>query len=260
MAPTQYGLRFLSYLAYLHQDQGIPLRRVCQISSDLFGAVVSEGTILNACQRLDQQLSPFVDHTRELLKSASVVNLDETSLRVNGHNVWCHVASTARLILLALHEKRGKEGIEALGVAPYVEGTIVHDFWGPYLSLPSPHAFCNVHILRELTAIAEFDRQLWPGEIIAFLLDLKEKTASRTSLPRRTKGGRFSDAFRRFSLEDGKEPADLSHEKGGDAPRPLPPKTSSGASKSTLARSSPLPSTPPSPCRVTRAHYWAQVP
>ena len=105
-APTQYGLRFLSYLASLHQDQGIPLGRVCQISSDLFGAVVSEGTILQACQRLDQQLAPFVDHTRELLKISPVVHVDETSLRVDGRNAWCHVASTPRLTLLALHEKR----------------------------------------------------------------------------------------------------------------------------------------------------------
>ena len=72
--------------------------------------------------------------------------------------------------------------MDALGVAPRVTGTLVSDFWGPYLSLPSPNTFCNAHILRELTVLAEFDRQLWPGEIIAFLLDLKEKTASLTSL------------------------------------------------------------------------------
>ena len=64
-APTQYGPRFLSYLVDLPQDQGVPLSRVCQISSDLFGAVVSEGTILRACQIIDQQLAPFVDSTRE---------------------------------------------------------------------------------------------------------------------------------------------------------------------------------------------------
>lgn len=181
-APTQYGLRFLSYLAYLHQDQGIPLSRVCQISSDLFEAVVSEGTILRACQIIDQQLAPFVEHTRELLKRSPVVHVDETSLRVNGRHAWCHVASTARLTLLGLHDKRGREGTNALGVAPHVEGTLVSDFWAPYLSLPSKHAFCNAHILRELKAISEFEHHLWASEIAAFLLDLKEKTASRTSL------------------------------------------------------------------------------
>ncbi|MDA8150724.1 MAG: IS66 family transposase [Nitrospiraceae bacterium] len=181
-APTQYGLRFLSYLVYLHQDQGIPLGRVRQMGSDLFGAVVSEGTILRACQIIDQQLAPFVHSTREFLKSAPVVHVDETSLRVNGRNVWCHVASTSRLTLLGLHEKRGMEGIDALGVAPYVEGALVSDFWAPYISIPSTHAFCNAHILRELKAIAELDHHVWPLEMAAFLLDLKEKTSSRTSL------------------------------------------------------------------------------
>ena len=207
-APTQYGLRFLSYLASLHQDQGIPLGRVCQISSDLFGAVVSEGTILQACQRLDQQLAPFVDHTRELLKISPVVHVDETSLRVDGRNAWCHVASTPRLTLLALHEKRGLEGIDALGVAPHVTGTLVSDFWGAYLSLSPKHAFCNAHILRELKAISEFDRHRWASEMASFLLDLKEKTASRTSpaseVERQEILGRFQALLSRAWIEAGR--------------------------------------------------------
>lgn len=205
-APTQYGLRFLSYLASLHQYQGIPLGRVCQISSDLFGAVVSEGTILQSCQRLDQQLAPFVDHPRELLKISPVVHVDETSLRVDGRNAWCHVASTPRLTLLALHEKRGLEGIDALGVAPHVTGTLVSDFWGA--SLSPKHAFCNAHILRELTAIAEFDRHRWASEMASFLLDLKEKTASRTSpaseAERQEILGRFQALLSREWIEAGR--------------------------------------------------------
>ena len=101
------------------------------------------------------------------------MNVDETGLRVNGHTDWDHVASTSRLTLLALHEKRGLEGIEALGVAPYVDGSLIHDFWGPYLSLSPKHAFCNAHILRELKATSEFDRHCWASEIASFLLDLK---------------------------------------------------------------------------------------
>ena len=164
--------------------KGIPLSRVCQISSDLFGTVVSEGTILRACQIIDSQLAPFVDSTRECWESAPVVHVDETRLRVNGRNSWGHVASTSRRTLLGLHEKRGREGTTALGVLPSVGGAVVSDFWGPSLSFPSPHAFCNAPILRELTAIAEFDHHVWPLEMAAFLLDLKEKTASRVSLVR----------------------------------------------------------------------------
>ena len=243
-APTQYGLRFLSYLAYLHQDQGIPLGRVCQISSDLFGAVVSEGTILQACQRLDQQLAPFVDHTRELLKISPVVHVDETSLRVDGRNAWCHVASTPRLTLLALHEKRGREGIDALGVAPHVTGTLVSDFWGAYLSLSPKHAFCNAHILRELKAISEFDRHRWASE--------RKRRPPAPPQPARSNDRRSSDASRPSFPGHGSRPAGLFPEKAEDESKPLPHRISSVASKNTPARSSPLPSTPPSPSPTTR--------
>ena len=207
-ATTQYGPRFLAFVAYLHQDQAIPLGRVRQLCSDLFGAVVSEGTILGSCRTLALHLAPFQDKARELLRTAPALNVDETGLRVNGHTDWCHVASTSRLTLLALHEKRGLEGIEALGVAPYVDGTLIHDFWGPYLSLSPKHAFCNAHILRELKAISEFDRHIWASEMASFLLDLKEKTASRTSpaseVERQEILGRFQALLSRAWIEAGR--------------------------------------------------------
>ena len=251
-APTQYGPRFLSYLVDLPQDQCVPLSRVCQISSDLFGTVVSEGTILRACQIIDPQLAPFVDSTRECWESAPVVHVDETRLRVNGRNSWGHVASTSRLTLLGLHEKRGREGTTTLGVVPSVGGTVVSDFWGPYLSFPSPHAFCNAPILPELTAIAEFDPHVWPLKMAAFLLDLKEKTASRVSLVREAERKEIRDAFSLSSSRDGKRPAAQSPKKGEDEPRPPPPRTSSGASKKTPAKSSLFPSTPSSPSPTIR--------
>ena len=55
---------------------------------------------------------------------------------------------------------------------PPCHGTPVSDFWGA--SLSPKHAFCNAHILRELTAIAELDRHIWASDIASFLLDLKE--------------------------------------------------------------------------------------
>ena len=185
-APTQYGSRFKAALAYLHEDQALPVNRVRQLCSDLFGSVVSEGTILEASRLLSDRLAPFVERVRALLIQASVLHTDETGLRSEAALRWCHVASTSLLTLLGLHEKRGKEGIEALGVVNRAQGTIVHDFWGPYLSYPGLHSFCNAHLLRELTAIEEFDLHLWPTEMKTFLLDMNNRAKNRTTPPDET--------------------------------------------------------------------------
>ncbi|EIJ75959.1 MAG: Transposase [Leptospirillum sp. Group II 'C75'] len=172
-APTQYGLRFKAALAYLHQEQSLPLNRVRQLCSDLFGAVASEATTLEACRTLAGHLSPFRNHVAHLLIRAPFPHADETGLRVDRGLHWTHVASTGRVTLYGLHPKRGKEGIESLGVVNRAQGTVVHDFWGPYLGYPGEHAFCNAHLLRELTAVEENDHHAWAPSISAFLLESK---------------------------------------------------------------------------------------
>ncbi|MHB8370404.1 MAG: IS66 family transposase [Leptospirales bacterium] len=117
-APTQYGHRFKAALVYFHEDQSIPTNRVRQLCSDLFEAVVSEGTILEASRLLSGRLGPFVERVRGLPVVAPVLHADETGLRVAPRLSWCLVASTEKVTLLGLHEKRGQEGIDALGVVP----------------------------------------------------------------------------------------------------------------------------------------------
>ena len=45
---------------------------------------------------------------------------------------WVHDASNASVTSLAVHEKRGIEGIEAIGVLTDYSGTIVHDGLATY--------------------------------------------------------------------------------------------------------------------------------
>ena len=182
-APTQYGPRFLSLLAYLHEDQALPVNRVSQLLSDLFGAVVSEGTILRASSLLSDRLEPFLAHIRTLLIQAPLMHADESGLRVKGGLSWCHVNSTRKVTLLGLHEKRGLEGIEAMGVLPHLQGSLVTDFWGPYLSFDGKHSFCNAHLLRELTAIEENDKHLWATRMKDFLLETKTLAEALTAPP-----------------------------------------------------------------------------
>ena len=50
----------------------------------------------------------------------------------------------------------------------------MHDHFLPYRGMDTvDHAFCNAHILRELQALIEFDKEPWAELMRATLLDAK---------------------------------------------------------------------------------------
>ena len=89
-------------------------------------------------ERLSLDLDPAgsadaVEETvRRLLVEAGVVCVDETGLRVAGSLHWAHVAATEGATLLGVFKRRGKEGIDDLGVLLQYAGVLVHDCWKPY--------------------------------------------------------------------------------------------------------------------------------
>jgi hypothetical protein len=88
---------------------------------------------------------------------AGVAHFDETGFRVAGRLAWVHSASSGKYVLVAVHAKRGKDGMDAAGVLPAFGGIACHDAWAPYDCYQdlAGHALCCAHVLRELTAVTE---------------------------------------------------------------------------------------------------------
>jgi transposase len=84
-----------------------------------------------------------------------------------------HVSATEHLTHFAVHPKRGKAALDAIGILKDFHGISVHDGWGSYWLYLCQHALCNVHHLRDLTFLYEEHQQEWAGEMKALLLDMK---------------------------------------------------------------------------------------
>jgi transposase len=172
-APVQYSPAFGAIGIYLTQEQFLPYERACETIQDLIGPAMTVGTLKNMVERCARNLEPIEELIKEHLRKGDVLHHDETSLRVMGKSFWGHVAATSRLTHYAAHANRGREAVNAIGILPQFQGTCVHDAWATYFTYSNClHALCNEHHRRELTYLAEAQKQIWAEEMHTLLLDM----------------------------------------------------------------------------------------
>jgi hypothetical protein len=125
--------------------------------ADLFGCAPSPGALASMTSRIAHAVAPALEVIRTAVAGAGVAHFDETGFRVAGRLAWVHSASSGKYVLVTVHAKRGKEGMDAAGVLPAFGGIACHDAWAPYDCYQdlAGHALCCAHVLRELTAVAE---------------------------------------------------------------------------------------------------------
>jgi transposase len=178
-APVQYGPRAAAVAAYLWHGQFLSRNRAGQAMADLFGCAPSPGALASMTGKIARAVAPALDVVRTALAGAGVAHFDETGFRVAGRLAWVHSASSGKYVLVTVHAKRGKDGMDAAGVLPAFGGTACHDAWAPYDCYQdlAGHALCNAHLLRELNAVTETGTErdvTWARQAIDALLALKK--------------------------------------------------------------------------------------
>jgi transposase len=169
VSPAQYGERVRAAAIYLNAQQLVPEERTAQILHDLFGAVGACGaSVAGWVRRKAGALTPVWRGIGARVATAPVRCLDETGFRIAGSTRWLHTASTPTHTFYRADEPRS--------AMPEVRGgVVVHDHWRAYYGLEGvDHAFCNAHLLRELQAVCELDREPWAEALRATLLDANE--------------------------------------------------------------------------------------
>jgi len=181
-APVQYGASIAACAVYLSQQQLLPYARVCEVLEDLLGIALSEGSLREMIERCATQLETVEPQIKTALLQAGVIHQDETGVYVANTRHWLHVTATARLTHYQVHRSRGHEALEAIGILPSYTGISIHDSFGSYFLYRCQHALCNVHLLRELTYLAEDLGLWWAAKLKALLLEMKEATEQARAL------------------------------------------------------------------------------
>ena len=195
---VQYGPRAFSFAVYLRDFQLIPYGRISRAFKDLFGLTMSPATVKSAENKCFHNLREVTDQIKKRLIKEDVIHCDETGMRVDGHNDWCHVASTDKLTYYFHHRSRGSEAMNDEILQEY-RGIVVHDFWSSYFKYPMcKHAMCNAHLRRELKGVHENFKQDWAQEMSEFLAESKKYIDEIKKLGNEIKGEEVEALKKRY--------------------------------------------------------------
>lgn len=176
---VSFGPRLKAYAVGLVQGHFVALERASAIIGDQYGIQPSGGTVQKWVIQGANRLAPAHEANRQTILDSTVVHFDESGMRVNGQLNWLHVAATEATVYYSVHEKRGRDAMEAAGILPHFKGHAVHDHWKPYRSyLDCTHGLCNAHHLRELRYCEELTGHFWPIELRRILVEGKKAVDS----------------------------------------------------------------------------------
>jgi transposase len=177
-SPVQYGSHLQAQAVYFNVYHFIPLERTAEVFADLYEQPLTEATVMQANTQVAEQIAPATAAVKKQLIQAAVAHFDESGLRVDGKLRWVHVASTETLTHYEVHDQRGADAMEAIGILPDFNGTAVHDGLKSYFQhTNATHGLCNSHHLRELQFISEQYQQAWASGMATLLLDIKQAVA-----------------------------------------------------------------------------------
>ena len=181
-ARASFGPETCAQAANLTAGHYIPVYRSTLLLCQLAGVAVSAGWMAGIRGRAASlvEASGFMDRVRELLKTAPAVHADETPARAAGGTRYVHLACTRYLTCMHTGD-RSAGAIDAGGVLPGYSGVIVRDGYAGYGHLTDAlHAWCGVHLLRDLKGLYDFEpgKQDWAAQMAGLLVEARDAASA----------------------------------------------------------------------------------
>ena len=181
-ARASFGPETCAQAANLTAGHHISVCRATLLLCQLAGITVSTGWMAGIRGRAAAlvEAGGFTARVRELLKTALAVHADETPARAAGGTRYVHLACTRYLTCMHTGD-RSADAINAGGVLPGYGGVIVRDGYAGYGHLTDAlHAWCGVHLLRDLKGLYDFEpgKQEWASRMAGLLIEARDAASA----------------------------------------------------------------------------------
>jgi transposase len=161
---SPFGPNLRAFVIYLRAVQGIPLERLSQVLRDLFGLEISEGALVNILSASRDAFATQTEAIKSRLKSGSVLESDETGIRVGKANWWLWVFHHADSAVFVIDRRRAKAVVGSF-LGDYRPDCWISDRYGAQMGwAQKEHQICLAHLIRDVQyAIDAGDRVLAPS-------------------------------------------------------------------------------------------------
>jgi transposase len=161
---SPFGPNLRAFVLYLRFTHAIAFERLARLMSDLVGLKISEGALVNMLADSRKAFARAASRIRTKLLSSSILESDETGMRVGKQTWWTWVFHHGRQCCFVIRPSRGKDVVEAF------LGKRRPDFWvsdrlAAQMGWAKKHnQVCLAHLIRDATfAIEAGDGAFAPG-------------------------------------------------------------------------------------------------
>lgn len=151
VTPVSYGPGVQSLVSYLSVRQYLPVERITELLSSLFGLSLSTGGVCYLLGKVKQKAAPVYESIRQFVLKGKVIGADETGVNINGKNFWAWTFQNTRATYIAINKSRGTKAIDQIMPEGFGNNILVTDCWPSYFKENAAgHQLCTAHLLREL--------------------------------------------------------------------------------------------------------------
>lgn len=170
-APISYGEQTAALIAYLHTRQYIPLARISELFSSIYGIAISQGTVCGILDRFAQKALPAFELIRQAVSKANVIGADETGMKENGKLNWFWTWQSKFATYITASKNRGFQTVKTNFPAGFPNAVLVHDCWKSQLNTTAAgHQLCTAHLLRELLFFKQKYKSPWAAQFSKMIM------------------------------------------------------------------------------------------
>jgi transposase len=161
---SPFGPNLRAFVLYLRFTQAISFERLARLCSDLLGLDISEGALVNMLDDSKLAFAAQASLIRKKLLAGTILQSDETSVRVGKKTWWTWVFHHADSACFVIHPHRSRAVVEEF-LGEYRPDFWVSDRLASQMEWARiEHQVCLAHLLRDVQyAIDAGDAALAPG-------------------------------------------------------------------------------------------------
>src|SRR5260370_6354018 len=168
--PVTIGPQMAALITYFNVEHSLPYGRLTQITEDVLGFAISEGTVANKLKDMLRQTQGIIQRIKAHVIASAWTGSDETGTHVEGKKFWQWVWQSPEASYYVVDRRRGYGVVQEHFTENY-HGVLIHDCWSAQNNTPAgAHQLCHAHLVRNLQCAVDKERSVFAYRVQRLLL------------------------------------------------------------------------------------------